>query len=190
MIMPRFGELGDRLFLSAHLIAAEHRRHVDALIHDVRRQANLVVGIHIRQGDYREWNGGKYFYSIAEYATMMRRVQSDLAGRDVTFVVCGNTKLDRADFTGLNVRFGTGHLIEDMYALAETDLLIGPPSTFSGWASLWGNVPLQVLYTSDQEIDLSVMQASGDSADPYEKPDAGLTPPPDPRKTVPFSDAA
>jgi hypothetical protein len=37
---------------------------------------------------------------------------------------------------------GTGHLIEDLYSLAQCDFLAGPPSTFTLWASFYGKVPL------------------------------------------------
>jgi hypothetical protein len=35
-----------------------------------------------------------------------------------------------------------GSAVEDLYSLARCDYLLGPPSTFSLWASFYGNVPL------------------------------------------------
>ena len=127
---------------------------MDTLIGEMRSGADTVVGIHIRHGDYANWEGGKYFYSIEQYRDVMQQVADRLGNQHVTFLVCGNGNLSLDKFGDLNVRFGTGHLIEDMYALAESDLLIGPPSTFTQWASFYGRVPLQVLVTADQEIEL------------------------------------
>jgi hypothetical protein len=46
---------------------------------------------------------------------------------------------------------GPGHFIEDLYALASCDYIIGPPSTFSQWASFYGNVPrYMVNYKAEQ----------------------------------------
>ena len=141
--------------IRAHFrIQPKHRQNVDTLIGEMRSAADTVVGIHIRHGDYATWEGGKYFYSIDQYRDVMQQVADRLGNQQVTFLVCGNGNLSLDQFRGLNVRFGTGHLIEDMYALAETDLLIGPPSTFTQWASFYGQVPLQVLVTADQEIEL------------------------------------
>jgi len=53
------------------------------------------------------------------------------------------------------VTFGTGDLIEDMYAFARCDYLIGPPSTFTLWASFYGCVPLNLIRSSDQRQALA-----------------------------------
>ena len=135
-------------------IRSEHRKNVDTLISEMRQQTDTLVGVHIRHGDYANWENGKYFYSIAQYRSAMQRVADQLGDQRVTFLVCGNGDLRLDQFAGLNVCFGTGHLIEDMYALAETDLLIGPPSTYTQWASFYGQVPLHVLITADQEFQL------------------------------------
>lgn len=141
--------------IRAHFeIQPEHRARVTAVIKNLRRQADLVVGVHIRHGDYAKFLNGRYYFSIRQYVAAMHQVQEQLAGRKIAFLVCGNTKLDRCDFGDLNVHFGTGHLIEDMYAFAETDLLIGPPSTYTGWASFFGRTPLCVLETAGQSIQL------------------------------------
>ena len=142
-------------------ILPQHRLNVTRLVEQTRQQADFVVGVHIRHGDYAKFENGKYFYSIEQYVAAMHRVEQQL-GRKVAFLVCGNVKLNRQDFTGLDVHFGTGHLIEDMYAFAETDLLIGPPSTFTGWASFYGEVPLHFLETAEQTFELSELSASAE----------------------------
>jgi len=145
-------------------ILPEHRSRVATLIQSVRQKADFVVGVHIRHGDYANFENGRYFFTVQQYVAAMRRVQQQLGGRKVAFLVCGNAKLDRRDFGELNVHFGTGHLIEDMYAFAETDLLIGPPSTYTGWASFFGQTPLQYLETADQKIDVSAAICKQDRA--------------------------
>lgn len=141
-------------------IQPEHRARVTALMRGVRRGADCVVGVHIRHGDYAKFQNGRYFFSIPQYVAAMNDIRHQLSDRKVAFLVCGNTRLDRCDFGDLNVHFGAGHLIEDMYALAETDLLIGPPSTFTGWASFFGETPLQQLEQPDQTFDAQRLIAS------------------------------
>lgn len=82
----------------------------------------------------------------------MHQIEHHFAPRHVTFLVCGD-QLDQADWlVGGNVVRGAGHAVEDMYAFAGCDCLAGPPSTFTGWASFYGNVPLCPLLSADAEI--------------------------------------
>lgn len=134
-------------------LVGEHRRSVDATIRTIRRQADVVVGVHIRHGDYATWKGGRYFFSIEQYADVMRSIEAQLSGRKVAFLVCGNARLRHSDFGNLNVHFGPGHQVQDMYAFAETDLLVGPPSTFTAWASFYGRVPRLELQSADQPLE-------------------------------------
>jgi hypothetical protein len=103
-----------------------------------RGDANLLVGVHIRHGDYAHHNGGRWFYPIAAYVALMRGVQERLSPQRVRFLVATNAKVTTADFPDLAVTFAPGHLVEDLHALAACDLIMGPPSSFSGWAAFWG----------------------------------------------------
>jgi hypothetical protein len=50
---------------------------------------------------------------------------------------------------------GPGHVVQDMYALARCDYLLGPPSTFTIWSSFYGRVPLCHVESPDQELALA-----------------------------------
>ncbi|HBV65827.1 MAG TPA: hypothetical protein DEF45_22720 [Rhodopirellula sp.] len=130
-----------------------NRRSVDRLIARLRKDADTVVGIHIRHGDYATFMDGRYFYSLEQYASMMRRIVDQLPNQRVKFLVCSNAACGPDVFDGLEVTQGTGHITEDMYALAETDMMFGPPSTYTGWASFYGERPVTFLETADQSFD-------------------------------------
>ena len=132
-----------------------HRRAVDQAIGTIRRQADIVIGVHVRQGDYATWQGGRYFFSVEQYAAAMRAAEAQLPGRQVAFLVCGDAQLHSEHFAGLNVHFGPGHPVEDMYAFAETDLLIGPPSTFTAWAAFYGKVPRIEMQSGPQPLEVA-----------------------------------
>lgn len=121
-----------------------------------RADAPVLVGVHIRYGDYRTHCDGKYFYSIEQYTQLMQRVCT-LHKKPVRFVVCSDEQPDVQKFGDLDVYLGPGNAVEDMYSLALCDYIIGPPSTFSGWASFWGQAPLyyvQNMETAAQTMDL------------------------------------
>ena len=65
----------------------------------------------------------------------MRNIVEQSPGQRVSFLVCSDAQLKPTDFSDLQVRCGSGHIVEDLYGLAETDLVVGPPSTYSGWAA-------------------------------------------------------
>lgn len=103
-----------------------------------RGDADLLVGVHIRHGDYARHNGGRWFYPLTTYAELMRGLAERLAPRRARFLVCTNARCTAEDFPGLPVTLATGQLVEDLHALAQCDLIMGPPSSFSGWAAFWG----------------------------------------------------
>lgn len=110
-----------------------------------RGGADLLIGVHIRHGDYAQHHGGRWFFPIAAYAGLMRGLAERAAPRRVRFLVCSNAALAPADFPGLAATIGTGHLIEDLHALACCDLIVGPPSSYSGWAAFWGGARLHFI---------------------------------------------
>ena len=111
-----------------------HRIRIMHLATALRKNADHVVGVHIRQTDYKKFSGGKYFYSITEYKNFMRQMEQQLQGK-TRFLLCSDTRLRKEDFQEFDTLMGTGHPVEDNYALADCDYLIGPPSTYTAWAS-------------------------------------------------------
>jgi hypothetical protein len=83
-------------------------------------------------------------YSLKDWRLIMEKMLSLLAPKTVAFLICSdeNYHAETEVFAGLPVYFGTGHMIEDLYSLAQCDYLIGPPSTYSMWASFYGRVPM------------------------------------------------
>ena len=120
----------------------EHQRASRGQVEQLRRDADVVVGVHIRHGDYREWRGGKYFFPTSRYAAWMQEMGDQFPGKKVSFLVCSNEPRQPEEFPGLRVGFGTNSSLIDLYALAQCDYIAGPPSTFTKWASFYGHKPL------------------------------------------------
>jgi hypothetical protein len=128
------------------------RRTVEAHLKSARTECDVLVGVHIRQGDYQRFEGGRYFYESHEYSRIMRKVQSLFPERTVGFLICSNTEQPAEVFADFRYSPGPGHFIEDMYALAGCDYIIGPPSTFTLWAAFTGGARLCTLTHRDLEI--------------------------------------
>ncbi|GFE58471.1 alpha-1,2-fucosyltransferase [Geobacter sp. AOG1] len=115
---------------------------VRLFLEQARCACDVLVGIHIRQGDYREWDDGRHFFHTHEYVSIMSRLLDMHKGRRVRFVISSNEEQDWDLFAGFDYRKAPGSAVEDLYILAGCDEIYGPQSSFSGWASYFGSVPL------------------------------------------------
>jgi len=131
---------------------AAHAANVSRLMETARQGCDLLVGVHIRQGDYRTWQDGRYFYETGQYAEIMRNCLALADGRRIKFLVCSNAPQDETLFQGLPYLMGNDHPLEDLYSFARCDLLIGPPSTYTMWASFYGSVPLFVVKSPGEPV--------------------------------------
>ncbi len=113
-------------------------------INNIRNRDKVLVGVHIRKGDYKDFMDGKYYFENNIYAKRMKEIELIFAekGKNIHFLICSNETINQDDFKGFNTHFSKDHFIVDLYSLAKCDYIIGPLSTFSRWASFYGNVPL------------------------------------------------
>jgi len=131
------------------------REPVKAILSHARGLGDEVIGVHIRQGDYRNWKNGCHYFETALYAHWMRETSALDAGKKLVFLVCASDPLDISCFRGLDVIMGPGFVIGDMHALSLCDRIMGPPSTFSTWASFHGRKPLCMMLDHRQIISAS-----------------------------------
>jgi hypothetical protein len=113
-----------------------------------------VVGVHIRQSDYRTHLGGRFFFSTREYVSVMTRLEC-LFGGKVVFVLTSDTTQDWTQFSQFNFQLAPGSPVADMMALAGCDYIVGPPSSFSLWASFFGQVPLGMILDTRKNLSLT-----------------------------------
>jgi hypothetical protein len=138
----------------------EYDRASRDAVNRLRRDADIVVGVHIRQGDYRTWHGGKYFFPVARYAGWMRELAAQFPGRRTVFFVCSDEPRTVDEFPGLSVGLGAGPPVVDLYTLAGCDYIFGPQSTFTQWASFYGNKPLFLLNDANARLERAKFRVS------------------------------
>jgi hypothetical protein len=125
------------------------------VVERLRQEAEVVIGVHLRQGDFRTWKNGQYFFTPERYAAWMRELAGQFPGRKTAFFVCSDEPRQASEFPGLTVAIGAGPAMVDLYALAGCDYIFGPLSTFSQWASFYGNKPLYHLRSNDDRVECS-----------------------------------
>ena len=107
---------------------------------ELRRRHRVLVGVHLRRGDYRLWHNGRFLFSANRYATWLREVR-DL-WPEAGFVLVSDEPISREVFVGLPL-YEVPPGVEpgwflDWVALTGCDCIIGPPSTYSATAAFVG----------------------------------------------------
>jgi len=120
---------------------------VRTFIEPLRKRFASVVGVHIRQTDYATFEQGRYFLTEDAVAKILREYLAQAGKRsdEVIFVICSDAPVDLAKFSGLNVVRSQGDLVEDLFTLAATDVVIGSNSTYGALAAYMGDNPFIVL---------------------------------------------
>lgn len=128
------------------------RNEVDAEFISTSELNTITIGIHIRRGDYKIWCGGKYYYSLQTYVQICKKITTQLKGNNhIRFLLCSNEDIPLELFNEFKIlSLRNPSPTKDLYALSRCDYILGPPSSFSMWASFIGKVPLCYITDPDQ----------------------------------------
>jgi hypothetical protein len=154
--------------------AAVFRNEVASFVRAQREGYDQLIGIVIRHGDYSRYLGGKYYYSVDKYVRWMLQLKALQSGKRVKFLIFSDEEQDTDLFTsaGLDFYFRSGHMMENLYSLAECDCLVTPPSTYGMWASFYGQTPLCIVDDPEHILSLpgsfAICGASPEPADAEE----------------------
>lgn len=123
-------------------------------VDSVRLYGNIVVGVHVRRGDYKQFYGGRYYFSDEEYVRFIEMARWSLP-KGSRFIMVSDEALDEDLFRqkGLDVTVFHGNdFREDLVALSMCDYIMGPWSTFSWWAAFYGRGKLCHLHNRNDVI--------------------------------------
>ena len=70
----------------------------------MKQSADIIIGVHIRRGDYATWNDGRFFYELGEYHQFMLLVQQLYSGKRVAFFISSNEDFALDIFEGCDCR--------------------------------------------------------------------------------------
>lgn len=125
----------------------------ESLMAEIRKDADMVVGVHVRHGDYKTFFNGRFYYSLDEFRLFMQKTAALYKSRRVAFFISSNESFSLDVFKGCRCyRFDnepSGDIL-DLYTLSLCDRILGPWSTYSRWASFIGEVPLCFIEDKDQ----------------------------------------
>jgi len=131
---------------------------VNNIFNTLKQNYELIIGIHIRRGDYKEFLGGIYYFDDMVYARYIHQLTAELAtqNKKALFFISSNEKINLENFNAYNVfQMEESKSIDDLYALSLCNYILGVPSTFSMWASYYGKVPLRLVKKREEHVVLS-----------------------------------
>lgn len=115
----------------------------------------ITIGVHVRRGDYKDYLGGKYYFPDEVYNRIMNIIRKLFSGnKKIRFLICSNEPLEILHNNSDSFSIQGADGITDLYALSKCDYIIGPPSSYSQWASFIGDVPLCPLLDSNMDISM------------------------------------
>lgn len=129
-----------------------HRSVAESFVAPLREKHDKLVGVLIRQGDYRNWNGGRYFFESTRYKELVEAYAAEYPSQDVGFLIASDETQDGRLFSADDFIFATGeavgpgHYLENFCELSLCDEVLTPPSTFSVFAAVLGDVPVVPLH--------------------------------------------
>ncbi|MGD0237324.1 MAG: hypothetical protein ABSC55_22690 [Syntrophorhabdales bacterium] len=133
----------------------KYKNLIDFPIKRLRSSCDVILGIVVRQGDYKQWRSGKYFFGIDTYVQWMAEAENLFPKKKVGFFICSDEELNTNKFAGFNFIFRAKHDLENRYTLARCDYILSVPSTYGGWAAFYGSVPIDILNSSEQVVSLA-----------------------------------
>ena len=118
-------------------LSEPYASRVAAIVRRAKTASDVLIGVHIRQSDFRKHAGGKYFHTTKDYARLMEQTSRLFPRQNVGFLVVSDEPKSALDFPGLRCHFGSGQEVEDMYSLGGCDYIIGSAaSSFSLWPAV------------------------------------------------------
>lgn len=133
------------------------REIIDEFINKKKSLYDIIIGVHIRRADYITWQGGKFFYSDKQYSQFMNQIEYLFPNAKVGFLICSNESINLDNFKKNNTfKIANSSGVKDLYGLSLCNYLIGPPSSYSTWASYYGGAPLYFIVDANKKIELNL----------------------------------
>ncbi|WP_051211860.1 alpha-1,2-fucosyltransferase [Butyrivibrio fibrisolvens] len=122
-----------------------------------RKDNEYIIAVHIRRGDYKNWLDGKYYFENETYIRLINEAIQENKDKQVKVLICCNEAI-KEEFKishGEVIIYDSNSDVLDLCMMSMSDLIIGPPSTFSGWASFIGHVPKFYVMSKDSTFNKS-----------------------------------
>ena len=135
---------------------------IENLINEAKKRYDLLLGVHIRQTDYKSFYDGKFYFTPDQYLHAAEHFKSlQINSMRIGVLICSDDRktLQKIQDNHPDYLFPNGNIAQDMYALSKCDYIIGPKATtMSTWASFIGESILLQIDKSTNNFELTNFQ--------------------------------
>lgn len=120
-----------------------------------KKKNHIIIGIHVRRGDYKIYRNGIWYFEDEVYLNYIRQIKNLFPENiKISFFISSNEKNHIEDSEIDFIKLNNTNMIQDLFTLSKCDYILGPHSTFSMWASFYGQKPLRFIETAHDIIYL------------------------------------
>jgi hypothetical protein len=134
------------------------KRPIDSLLKEARSKYSLILGVHIRENDFKDFYEGKYFVPAEHYLNLIDQFKKLKSEKSVGVLICSDSAVMLKEINQRCPDFilPKGSVAQDMYALSQCDYILGPQATtMSAWAAYLGKVNLAQIKSETYSINFS-----------------------------------
>ena len=166
----------------------EIHNKVDKIISNTSDEDTIKIGVHIRRGDYKTFFNGIYYFYDYSFLHYIRQTISLFPNKKFTVYICSNDSNLKKDvyikgIPEVKFIFPDGNAGEDLCLLSKCDYLIGPPSSYSLVAAMYGRAKLHWMIKDKNSLRIESFKTFEELFTTFDNYWAN---PPKPRKKVLF----
>jgi hypothetical protein len=132
---------------------------IDSMLNEAKKRYDFLLGVHIRQNDYKSFYDGKFHLTPDQYLELVEHFKSlHLPSQRIGVVVCSDDEETLQNIQGKHPKYlyPKGNIAQDIYALSKCDYIIGPKgTTMSSWSSYSGKNYLLQIEKTTRSFELS-----------------------------------
>lgn len=137
----------------------EIHHKINNLLLETSDDDTVKIGVHIRRGDYQTFFNGIYFFYDYAFLHYIKQIMALFPGRRFSVYICGNDPALNQQYyinalPEAKIVFPNGNAGEDLCILSECDYIIGPPSSYSLVATMYGKAKLHWMISDNGHITL------------------------------------
>lgn len=121
---------------------------LEARLERERRECDWQIALHIRQGDFRTWEGGKHYLKPDVFSRHAWKIQDSHPNKKIRFWVCSDEPVDLTRFPPGTQTSPGKTLREDLRIMTSCGFILGGTSTLARAAAFLGGARLHSLIRS------------------------------------------
>jgi hypothetical protein len=116
---------------------------VHSIVSPLREKYTKIIGVHIRQSDYKDFKGGIFIIPQSRIRTILDEYIKNwsLDIEKTVFLIASDGPIDTEKFSNLNISISKENSVTDLFLLSKTDSILGSDSSFGAFSSWYGNIP-------------------------------------------------